>query len=266
MTPNFPSAQKIYLDSKNKKISDAPILSEEKLKKIREEFNRELEKISPENFLYAVKEDLQESTNKKKYFVGSYTLVDKEWFLDLSDFIHHSVIGLGENFAQGIVHGREQLFIEELLKDPKNQKSIKDLQKFLSECKKKYGANHILICARQTIGWELMSQFDLHSSQTKSYDALLGEMPIFFSSFMPKGEIIICPKLTGIWHIKEKCQQPHLELIEPDSEQAQKIKEKYPEMDVRLKVLADAREFGWMEIGSDQIQIFKILNFEASDF
>lgn len=180
----------------------------------------------------------------------------------MSDFIHHSVIGLGENFAQAIVHGREQLFIEGL-KEQKNQESIKDLQRFLSECKKNYGPNHMLICARQTIGWELMSQFDLHSSQTKYYDALLGEMPIFFSSFMPKGEIIICPKLIGIWHIKEKCQQPHLELIESDSEQAQKIKEKYPEMDVNLKVLADAREFGWMEVDSDKVQIFKILNFES---
>ena len=247
------------LERKYDKIRSLQNLSEEKIQTIEEDFSNKIKSDPYENILFQIKEDLDLRKEKPTHFVGPYTLYDKEWFLE-DEFVGHSVHGMGEQFAESIIHGREQLAIEKIYDLASQKDTIEDFDKLSKFLKKQKKTKLILLASPLTLDWQTRQKYVTRKrSDSKTQDYFDGVL-LILSSHVKENEILITPKNSVIWHTDQKVLLPKIDLIGPNSEIRKSIKEKNPNIDPLLKVIIDVREKGSMKesVISEKVILFQM--------
>lgn len=253
------SARKEVTARWKEKIRSEKNLSERKIKKTEESFTKTLAEQDPKGQLYQVAVETS-SEFKPTHFVGVYSVQDKEWFLDDTGYASYSVGGMGSNWAENIIHGRESLIINELKAKLKfSSVKLPSVSEVLQKISEEISDEFVMLLNSISIPWQLQQKFFKNEYQAgpgaRSFAPgqlfRIGNVDVFPGRRLGKGQFTIFPKDTFVWATKRVCEKPRVALIDPASEEGIGIKKKYPEMDLDLKMIVEARELGTMRVNAE---------------
>ena len=244
------AAEKRVLD----RIRGDQKFSSEKLSEIEESFRKTLREHDPSSRLYKV-EINTDSNFKPEHYVGSYSIENKDWFLEDQGHVSHSVSGMGSGWAESIVYGRASLLVEKLKANIKfKEVAVAELAALLREIQQKFDENFVMIAHPLSIPWQLQTEFLRYKPQLAPGEmdfapgqrSRIGKIDLFSARKLVKGQFAIFPKSTFTWLTTAIRHQPIISFIDPASAVGKQILERNPKMDLSLKVLVDAKEPGTM--------------------
>jgi len=229
--------------------------SECKLKTIQESFSSKIQAKDPEGVLYLIEEM---SVKKTPYYIGSYCIYDKIWFLEKIGGM--TVCGMGEQWADSILFGREQLLVQAALRlVTAEQYKFEELETIFNSLKEIGNANTVLLTGPVSIPWYYWDKYLDREHQMQQGISLqpgragrLGKIDVYFNRHMKNGEFLLIPKASFVWRTIKRLFAPKIEMIDPSSDIGKKIAEQNPNMDLTLKCLVYAREEGIMQFHGDR--------------
>jgi hypothetical protein len=253
-------AEEVWKDS----IRNIQVFSPKKLTEIRDSFRETLRNGDLDGFLYVVEETGPSETEKPTHFVGVFSIHEKVWFLDDTGYSYYSVGGMGSQWADSILHGREDLLIKAARKIATHiTYNPGELEALLGKLKSAEDQGRILLASHRTISWQVRQAYftgepDLSRAnvpEEKGRHGRLGNLDAHTSHFLRVGELMIVPKAGFAWRTPKRIDEPQLELIDPASATGQRIAEQHPAMDLRLNCVINARELGTMRPQSTDVSV-----------
>lgn len=255
------AAQKEVENKKLDSIRNNNQISDEKLAVINKSFSDFLGKHDPSGALYQVKLNTNEAA-KPKYYVGTYMLLDKQWVIKDEGYSSYSVTTFGSDWAENILRGRESLLVKKLDEKVEFKKiKLSDLSAILTNIKETCGNEFVMMKNSLSIPWYLKREFVTTKDQQNDSSGpflpgqtgRIGKVNVFSGRHLKRGQIVLFHKDTFTWLTKRVLEAPKIGLISEDSVEANAIRQKNPEIDLKLKVLVDAREHGDVEITENLI-------------
>lgn len=237
----------------NSKIEKEKKLSDMKMSEILETFQKRMAQSSLEGSLYEIKEGVNKDEVKR--WAGTYTLMDKVWFLDNTGYTHYASDMYGTMWADAILNGRVQIitmYLTEVLKTDPEEINFKKFLKFVTGLKKDY----CLIVNPRTLPWRLVNShinYKEFNSLEKTAQYLGNVEIIYEVKKLKKGQAILIPKRSINWNVVRKIDKPTVCLISPESKEGKLLVEKNPDLNLGLKVIVDARESGFVSASNPEL-------------
>jgi hypothetical protein len=253
MQQSYNLAHKEQLD----KIRKANHFDKQKLEEIDKDFVEELNVANMENILYKVEvvPDL-----KSERYVGTYTLYDKDWFLEDTPHVSRSVHSMGANWADIIMRGREYLLGEYIKNNFQlYEVSETELDKIIEEMKQNIKSDFVIIKHPYSFPHMLWQKhFSPPKDQSiKRIHGKLAEANVLTVNSIDRWTFCIYPKSAFTWATNSLCTKPRIETIDPLSDIGKKIKEKNPTIDTDLKVIVAAKENGEIRFNEEYLKEVK---------
>ena len=250
------AARNLILDILNDRIRQSSF-SEDKLKTIQDSFLKKIKHESPEGVLYLLEEG---SVEEVSYYIGTNLIHDKISFLENTGFMGYSVCGMGEQCADNILFGREQLLVEAISGlVAVEMYELEELDVIINSLKETGSVNTVLLTSPISIPWHYWNKYLEREHQYPQQEVSLqpgrvgrlGEIDVYYNRHMKNGEFLLIPKASFVWRTIKRLLVPKIEVIDPYSGVGKKIAEQYKSMDLTLKCLVDAREEGIMRFQGD---------------
>jgi hypothetical protein len=255
VVPIVSAAQQFHREKFNDSIRAQTILSQKKLDEVMTSFQKSIAEHNREGSLYTVDETLDVQGLSPTHYVGQYSIEDKVWFLDDTGRSYYSITGRGGDWAENVLSGRIHLLVTKAREIAQRvEYEPGRLTDVLSEIQRVGRNERILLLSPMTIPWKIASAAFTNVPELESRgeprvpgrSGRLGEVDVFYVRFLKRGELLIAPRRAFSWTIRKRAERPVIETIREDSDDAKKIQERNAGMDLRLKVLVEAREVGIM--------------------
>jgi hypothetical protein len=253
VVPILAAALQYHQERFKDSIRSQTVLSHKKTDEVTTTFQKAMTDHTREGVLYSVDETL--GVTEPTHYVGQYSISDKVWFLDETGRSYYDVSGQGSGWAENIISGRLHLLVTKG-REIASQVTYapEQLPEILGQIRDASREDSALLLSPMTIPWKMSSEllaneYQLQSAgepKTAGRSGRLGKADLFYVRFLKRGELLLVPKMAFSWTIRKKASRPIIEMIDQSSDEAKKIAEKNPGMDLGLKVLVLAREEGTM--------------------
>jgi hypothetical protein len=237
-------------------------LSQKKLDKINQSFQKEMSLKSKEGILYSIEDISKQEKLNPSYTVGPYFIDNKNYFVDQMGSVTYFNSDVGNICAEMLNDQRERLIVELVKKFNICKKyQSHQLKEVLSNLVKLYPKNYLLIVSPHLLmdlyNFDEFKQTD--SKYNSPFCGKIGDIDVLFLTTLEYGEILLVPTLGFTWFVESKTTKINIELINEDSYLGGRIVEANPGIVLEEKVLINGREKGTMLFqASNQCEHFKL--------
>ncbi len=231
------------------------------VEEINNEFQEEMVLEGREGILYDIRDINSQTGLIASHTIGPYFIDDKKYYIDKTGSITYVHSNLGSEFAKHLNSQREKLFIECVRKLAVSAAyNLAQLEEVLGKICELSDDSHLLIVSpgilTQIYDSKLFQQ--RRDADDKSVWGRIGNLDVLFLTILEHGEIYVVPRVGFAWCIEWQTTKLDVELINKDSELAQQLLEKSPDLELEQKVLVDGREKGIMvSTTSSPLRYFK---------
>jgi len=251
-------SKKIAKDRFDDRTRSIKELDEIKITFIKNDFKTELAKSAAPEELFISKID---PTLKapKYWFAGQYSIHDKVWFVKDSGPSHYSVSTFGSGWAEQINRHKLSAVAKTAISKAKKQKyDLTSYETVLTQIKDLSGDKFLVLTSGHIVSWHIESrhvqneyQINPKGDSKQGRDGKLGNIDRYHCYELKRGDILVIPKSSFVWRTAKACNEPAIELIDPNSPTGIDIKKRNPDMDLEMKVLVEAREVGLVDFTGD---------------
>lgn len=248
------------------RIAKTVDFSERKMRSIGESFTKKMKEHTLEGALYNVVEGIEE--DKITHQVGTYSIHDKVWFIETDGHVSYAAQPFGNIWAENILKGREQLVVQYLKEKFDGVLEHVKLSDFLEELERDNERKCILVNHR-TFPWTVANTHIRHEKTSEGANkTYVGNCRVIYSfKHVEVGKAIVLPLGCINWNIVGRLKSPEIKMIDADSDEGKKIKEKNPEMDIDQKVIINARELGFVNFSGPlrKIRFVEIIDVNGDE-